>query len=83
MRIAQVIFAGSVAALTALATPALAKQSDAAKPIQDSASSSPCYAYQLGADGKWEQLPCQEAGAAGKQPVHRARTHNRMESEAH
>lgn len=83
MRIARVIFAGSVAALTALATPALAKRSDAAKPIANSATSSPCYAYQMGADGKWEQLPCQEAGAASNRPVRKSMTRNGVESEAH
>jgi hypothetical protein len=83
MRIARVIFAGSVAALTALATPALAKRSDAAKPIEDGASSSPCYAYQMGADGKWQQLPCQEAGVASKRPAHKSMTRNGMGSERH
>jgi hypothetical protein len=83
MRIAAVIFAGSVAALTALATPALANRSDAATPIEDSASSSPCFAYQMGADGKWEQLPCQEAGAARKQPARKSMTRNGVEREAH
>ena len=83
MRIAQVIFAGSVAALTALATPALAKRSDAAKPIEDSAASSPCYAYQMGTDGKWEQLPCQEAGAARNRPARKSMTRNGTENGAH
>lgn len=81
MRIAQIILAGSAAALTALATPALAKHSDPAKPIEHNASSSPCYAYQMGADGKWEQLPCQEASAASKRPTRKSMTRN--ESEAH
>ena len=83
MRIAQMILAGSAAALTALTTPALAKHSDPAKPIEASAPSSPCYAYQMGADGKWEQLPCQEAGAASKRPTRKSMTRNGMENEAH
>lgn len=83
MRIAQMILAGSAAALTALATPALAKHSDPVKPIEDSASSSPCYAYQMGADGKWEQLACQEAGAASHRRARKSLTRNGMESEAH
>lgn len=82
MRIADVIVAGSVVALTALTTPVLAKNSDAAKPIEDSAAASPCYAYQMGADGKWKQLPCQEAGAANH-PPRKTVTRSGMESEAH
>ncbi len=83
MRIAHVIVAGSVAALAALATPVLAKHSDAAKPLEDTASSSPCYACQMGSDGQWKQLPCQEAGAASKRPARKAMTRNGMENEAH
>ena len=68
MRIANMIFAGSAAALIALAAPALAKHSDAQKPTEDANSSSPCHAYQMAADGSWTQLPCQEAGATGQPP---------------
>lgn len=68
MRIANMISAGSVAALTALAAPALAKHSEAQKPTESATSSSPCHAYQLAPDGSWTQLPCQEAGAAGQPP---------------
>ncbi|HZR86845.1 MAG TPA: hypothetical protein VFB02_08570 [Bradyrhizobium sp.] len=63
MRIAKVIVAGSVAGALALATPALAKHSDAQKPAEEAAVSSPCHAYEMGPDGTWHQQPCQEAGA--------------------
>jgi hypothetical protein len=66
MRITDVIFAGSVAALAVLATPALAKNYDSkTSDVQQSdASSSPCYSYEPKPDGSWTQLPCQEVGAA-------------------
>jgi len=60
MRIAKVIVAGSVAGAIVLATPALARHSDAQKPAEE--ASTPCQAYQMGADGVWRQQPCQEAG---------------------
>ncbi|WP_349543198.1 hypothetical protein [Bradyrhizobium sp. ARR65] len=85
MRIATMIFAGSVAALTVLATPALARNnSDAAKPAEDNASSaSPCHAYQMAADGSWTQLPCQEEGAARQPPPRKSVTRNGTEAETH
>ncbi len=63
MRIATVIFAGSVAGAVALATPALAKTADVQKPAEEATSSSACHAYEMGPDGAWHQQPCQEAGA--------------------
>jgi len=63
MRIAKVTFAGSVAGAVALAAPALARNSDAQKPAEEAATSSPCHAYEMGPDGVWRQEPCQEAGA--------------------
>lgn len=72
MRITGVIFAGSVAALAVLATPALAKNFDSkASDIQQSDSTSaspPCYSYEPKPDGTWTQLPCQEVGAAKPTP---------------
>ncbi|MCA1452220.1 hypothetical protein I6F35_03185 [Bradyrhizobium sp. BRP22] len=66
MRIATVIFAGSVAAFAHFATPVLAKnsetQSDAQKTDAKQAAS-PCRAYQKAADGSWQEMPCQEMGA--------------------
>lgn len=61
MRIAKVIFAGSVAGAIALATPVLARHSDAQKPAEEAAS--PCHAYEMGPDGAWRPKPCEEAGA--------------------
>lgn len=60
MRIANVIFAGSVVAL-ALTVPVLAKNPESRKSEDKSASDS-CHAYQQAADGSWTALPCQEAG---------------------
>jgi hypothetical protein len=72
MRITSVIFAGSVAALAVLATPALAKNFDSkTSDVQQSdaaPASAPCYSYQPKPDGSWTQLPCQEVGA---KPVQR------------
>lgn len=68
MRIATVIVAGSLAGAFALATPALAKHSDPQKPAEEAAVSSPCHAYEMGADGAWHQQPCQEAGAPTQAP---------------
>ena len=68
MRIATMIFAGSVAGALALATPALAKNSDPQKPAEDAATSSPCHAYEMGPDGAWRQQTCQEAGAPTQAP---------------
>jgi hypothetical protein len=62
MRIATVIFAGSVAALAHFATPVLAKNSETQK-ADDKQATSPCRAYQKAADGSWQEMPCQEMGA--------------------
>jgi hypothetical protein len=66
MRIATVIFAGSVTALAHFATPALAKnpetQPDAQK-ADEKQPTSTCRAYQKAADGSWQAMPCQEMGA--------------------
>jgi hypothetical protein len=68
MRITTVIFAGSVAALAVLATPALAKSSNSRasdiQPGDTTSASPPCYSYEPKPDGSWTQLPCQEVGAA-------------------
>ena len=66
MRIAQLIFTGSIAALAALTAPALAKGSHTQK-VDDasaSATSPTCRAYQQASDGSWTSLPCQENGSA-------------------
>jgi len=61
MRIAKLIFAGSVALV--MASPVLAKHSETPRGDDDDKSvSTSCHAYQQAADGSWTQLPCQEAG---------------------
>ena len=72
MRITQGVFAVSVAALAALATPVLAKRYQPR--MTDSKSSAPsCYAYQMAPNGSWTELPCVEAGAA-RQPEPKSAT---------
>ncbi|WP_454618772.1 DUF948 domain-containing protein [Bradyrhizobium cenepequi] len=63
MRIAAVIFAGSVAALALFATPVLAKSSETQSDAQKTDDKQPCRAYQKAADGSWQEMPCQEMGA--------------------
>jgi hypothetical protein len=68
MRIAHLIFTGSIAALAVLTAPALAKNSNTQKVDDTSAStasstSSPCHAYQQAPDGSWNPVSCQELGA--------------------
>ena len=65
MRIAHAFFAGAFAASTLLASPVLAKNSNAQKDDDRSAASS-CSAYQQAPDGSWEQLPCKETGDRGQ-----------------
>ncbi|WP_213742784.1 hypothetical protein [Bradyrhizobium sp. dw_411] len=74
MRIAHLIFAGSIAALAILTAPALAKNSNTQKTDDTSAStvSSPCHAYQQAPDGSWNPVSCQEVGAPSQaQTQHR------------
>ncbi|MES5481995.1 hypothetical protein QMZ05_04495 [Bradyrhizobium sp. INPA03-11B] len=75
MRIAKLVFAGSLAAIAALATPALAKSAERQKAEEKSTAttSAGCQAYQQAADGTWNQLPCGEAGSGGA-TQHRAAT---------
>ncbi len=68
MRIAKLVFAGSLAAIAAIATPALAKSAERQKADEKAATttnSTGCQAYQQAADGTWNQLPCGEAGSSG------------------
>jgi hypothetical protein len=76
MRIATVVFVGSVAAL-ALTVPAFAKNPESRK-TDDKSTSSSCQAYQQTADGSWTQLPCQEAG--GGQSEHKPAAKNGEEA---
>jgi hypothetical protein len=88
MRIAQLIFTGSIAALAALTAPALAKSSHTQKVDDASASStsstSPtCRAYQQAADGTWTSLPCQENGSAPQpQTQHKSATRGPADEDA-
>jgi hypothetical protein len=78
MRIAHLIFTGSIAALAVLTAPALAKNSNTQK-VDDSSTSpassasSSCHAYQQGPDGSWNPVSCQELGGpAPAQTSHRS-----------
>ena len=82
MRIAQLIFAGSIAALSMLAAPVLAKNSNAQKTEETSASSS-CHARQQTADGTWVELPCEEIGAASQRQTQHKPAVRTSDGEAH
>ncbi|MFB9267136.1 hypothetical protein ACFFWD_28925 [Bradyrhizobium erythrophlei] len=73
MRIAQLVFASSLAAV-AIASPALAKSSDRQKADDKSTAAPACQAYQQAADGTWTQLPCGETGGASGSTQHRTTT---------
>jgi len=74
MRIAQMIFVGSIAALTVATAPVLAKNSNSsasnanAQKVEDKPASTGCHAYQQAPDGSWTPLPCQEAGPTAQAP---------------
>ena len=75
MRIAHLIFTGSIAALAVLTAPVLAKNSNTQKTDDTSTStaSSPCHAYQQAPDGSWNPVSCQEVGAPSQaQTQHRS-----------
>jgi hypothetical protein len=75
MRIARLIFVGSIAVLAVLATPALARNSNSnpsnanAQKVDDKPASQGCHAYQQAHDGSWVQLPCQEVGPTSQAPT--------------
>ena len=72
MRLTHLIVASVLAVSAALAGPAQARNSDAQKAEDKTASSSSCSAYQQAPDGSWEQLPCKETGEHGQaQTQHR------------
>ena len=82
MRIAGLIFVGSIAALVVAAAPAAAKNSSPnsgananAQRVEDTPVAQGCHAYQQAPDGSWVQLPCQEAGPTSQAPTpHRSVT---------
>ena len=82
MRIAQPIFAGSIAVLAAIAAPALANGSspnshaDANAKAVDETSSPGCHAYQKGPDGSWVEMACHEGVETAPAPMHHARSAN-------
>ena len=83
MRIAQSIFAGSIAALAAIASPALANSSspnshaDTNAKAVDETSAPGCHAYQKGPDGSWIEMTCHEGIESAPAPVHsRAASHH-------
>jgi hypothetical protein len=82
MRIAQLIFVGSVAALAMLAAPALAKNSNAQK-NEDTSASPACHARQQTADGSWVELPCEEVGAASQRQTQHKPAGRTSGGEAH
>ena len=75
MRIARLIFVGSIAALAGLTAPAPAKNSNFpananAQKVDDKPTSTGCHAYQQAPDGSWIQLPCQEADPTSQASMH-------------
>lgn len=62
MRIAHLVLAAALATSAALTGPALARNADAQKGEDKSATQSSCSAYQQAPDGSWEPLPCKETG---------------------
>lgn len=75
MRIARLIFVGSIAALAVAAAPALAKNSNSAananaQKVEDTPVAQGCHAYQQAPDGSWTALSCQEGGPSSQAPTH-------------
>jgi hypothetical protein len=75
MRVARMIFVGSVAAFAVATAPLLAKNSNSsasnanAQKVEDKPASTGCHAYQQAPDGSWTPLPCQEAGPTAQAPT--------------
>ena len=73
MRIARLIFVGSIAVFAAL--PVLAKNAslnshaNANAQKADDQSAQGCHAYQQRPDGSWIELPCQEVGPTTQAPT--------------
>jgi hypothetical protein len=87
MRIARLIYAGSIAALAAAAAPALAKNTNLnshaganAQKIEDQPASQGCHAYQQAPDGSWTPLSCQEGGPTA--PAHGKSAARHLEEDA-
>jgi len=78
MRMARPAFI-ALTALAISAAPALARNAKAQK-AESEDGSPPCSSYQLGPDGNWEQLPCQEVGTRSSSQ-HRAPSKSHDEQE--
>ena len=61
MRMAKPVFI-AFTAVAVLATPVFAKNTKAQKADTEEDASPTCSSYQLGPDGNWAPLPCQEMG---------------------
>jgi hypothetical protein len=77
MRIARLIFVGSITVPVALVTPALAKNASLnshananAQKVDEQPTAQGCHAYQKAPDGSWVQLSCQEVGPTAQAPTH-------------
>ena len=77
MRIAHVIFAGSMAALTALAAPALARHSDAQKATEEPTSPSPCHAYEMAPTDRGSSFPARSKAPRANLSGNPSRAHRR------
>ena len=73
MRMAKPTFI-ALMALALFATPVLARNTKAKAADTAEDASPACSSYQLGADGNWEPLPCQELGPRSSPQQHRAPT---------
>jgi len=71
----------ALTAVAMLATPVLAKNTKAQKPETEEDASPTCSSYQLGPDGNWAPVACQELGTHSSQQ-HRAPPKDNRE-EAH
>jgi hypothetical protein len=67
MRFGHALFVATTAALLAAAVPGLAKNGETQKSSEQPAAAS-CHSYQMGADGSWTELPCQEIGVSASSP---------------
>jgi len=77
MRIAQSIVAGSIAVLTAFASPASAAPPSPKSHANANAlatdgepASSNCHAYQKAPDGSWVEMACHEGVETASEPAH-------------
>ena len=77
MRIAQSIFLGSVASVTALASPVAAKDASPnshananAQAVEEAPAPQGCHAYQKNSDGNWVEMACHEGVETAPAAVH-------------